>query len=158
MSNYPSFIIFRGKRLVLLGTKSFTPAQIMDGAIRIDYGYPAEKYIEAEIVLMRFDFGKGIDWTDWDVSFDADYVQKPAQEMTIDALEKALVRMFPEQMELRPTDKLRHELPKRPNTPAKPKPRLQPTPPEAKGKRVKMDLSGFIRPFQSGMTKGNKKK
>lgn len=169
---FPPYVDYLGKRLLLL--EVLPQPEIAGTPTRLGYGYAAQGYHADRIVYYRWDFGNGVDWeltwvntetksyTDFSaemLSWDAKSIN-PNKEMSLDDLEQALVKMFPEQMELRPTDKLKHEVPKRPRAEPKPKKRLQETPPEAKGEaeRPRINLSDFIRPFQGSMTRGDKKK
>lgn len=132
MSNdYPQTIHYNGETLELLRVTE--QPEVMGCPKRIEYGYRMAH--RSLTVYMRWDFGQGVDW---DLSWDNPGTQ-PSKE-TIEKAEAALAELFP-------TEKLKHELPMRP--------RLQATPPEARGS---IDLSAFIRPFQKKATKGNKTK
>ena len=132
MSNdYPQTIHYNGETLELLRVTE--QPEVMGCPKRIEYGYRMAH--RSLTVYMRWDFGNGIDW---DLSW-ANPGESQLKE-TIAKAEAALAK-FPA------SEKLQHEIPMRP--------RLQATPPEARGP---IDLSAFIRPFQKKATKGNKTK
>lgn len=148
---FPPYADFDGQRLLLLETKE--QPRIMGNPTRLGYGYAAQGNRPDKIIYYRWDFGNGVDWElRWANPNENNYEDFIAEILSWDETPKELkASLATEYPELLPTEKLKHERPMRPR-------KLQPTPPEAKGERPKMNLSDFIRPFQSSMTKGDKKK
>lgn len=158
-STFPPYVDYQGQRLLLLETKE--QPEIAGTPTRLGYGYAGQGNRPDKIILYRWDFGRGVDWElTWANSAEKSYQDFIAEVLSWDETPKELkVSLAKEYPELLPTEKLRHKRPKRPRSEKERQPKtLQATPPEAKGERPRMNLSDFIRPFQSAMTKGDKKK